>query len=83
MRYLAQMFPGAILVFSMLRESLTKEEIAALTRLAKLGRKYWKSERPLNPVMILTGAELLTWKRPPLCWNEELQRRFHNVYSLI
>ena len=82
-RYLAETFPGAVLVFSTLRESLTKEEIAALTRLAKFGRKYWKAERPVNPVMILTGAELLTWERPPLCWNEELQKRFQNVHSLM
>jgi len=83
MRYLAETFPGAILVFSTLRESLTKEEIAALTRLAKFGRKYWKAERPVNPVLILTGAELLTWKRTPLCWSEELQKRFRNVHSLM
>jgi len=83
MRYLAETFPGAILVFSTLRASLTKEEIAALTRLAKFGRKYWKADRPKNPVLILTGAELLTWEQPPHCWNEELQRRFQNVDSLM
>lgn len=83
MRYLAATFPGAVLVFSTLRESLTKEEITALTRLAKFGRKYWKAERPLNPVLILTGAELLNWERPPRCWNEELQNRFQNVHSLM
>lgn len=83
MRYLAEMFPGAILVFSTLREKLTKEEIAALTRLAKLGRRYWKAERPVNPVLILTGVELLTWEQPPHCWNEDLQKRFLNVYSLM
>lgn len=83
MRYLAETFPGAILVFSTLRESLTREEIAALTRLAKFGRKYWKAERPINPVLVLTGAELLTWKRPPFCWNEELKKRFQSVHSLI
>ena len=83
MRYLAETFPGAILVFSTLRESFTKGEIAALTRLAKFGRKYWKAERPVNPVLILTGAELLTWERPPRCWSEELQKRFRNVHSLM
>lgn len=83
MRYLAEMFPGAVLVFSTLRPSLNKEEIAALKRLAKFGRKYWKAERPLNPVLVLTGAELLTWQPPPLCWDAELQKRFHNVHSLM
>jgi len=83
MRYLAETFPGAVLAFSTLRERLTKEETAALTRLAKFGRKYWKPERPVNPVLILTGAELLTWERPPRCWSEELQERFQNVHSLM
>ena len=83
MRYLAETFPGAVLVFSTLRESLTKEEVAALTRLAKFGRKYWKAERPMNPVLILTGTELLTWERPPRCWKEEQQKRFQNVYTLM
>jgi len=83
MRYLAETFPGAILVFSTLRERLTKEEVAALTRLAKFGRKYWKAERPVNPVLILTGAELMTWEPPPRCWNGELQKRFQNVRSLL
>jgi len=83
MRYLAETFPGAILVFSTLRESLTKEEIAALTRLAKFGRKYWKADRPINPVLVLTAAELLTWEQPPQCWNEEMQKRFQNLHSLM
>lgn len=83
MRYLAETFPGAVLVFSTLRESLSKEEIAALKRLAIFGRKHWKAERPVNPVLILTGAELLTWKRAPHCWSEELQKRFQNVHSLM
>lgn len=83
MRYLAKTFPGAILVFSTLRESLTKEEVTALTRLAKFGRKHWKADRPLNPVLVLTGRELLTWKSPPLCWTEEEQNRFQNVHTLI
>lgn len=83
MRYLGETFPGAILVFSTLRDGLTKEEVSALLRLAKAGRKYWKAERPLNPVMILTGTELLTWKRPPECWDEELQKRFQRVRTLL
>jgi hypothetical protein len=83
MRYLAETFPGAILVFSTFRDRLTEEEIAALTRLTKFGRKYWKADRPVNPVLILTGTELLTWEVPPQCWSEELQKRFRNVHSLL
>ncbi|MDB5992823.1 MAG: hypothetical protein JWQ10_4226 [Herbaspirillum sp.] len=83
MQYLANSFPGAVLVFSTLRESLTKREISALTRLTKAGRKYWKSERPINPVLILTSNELLTTKRPPYCWDESLQKRFSHVHDLL
>jgi hypothetical protein len=53
------------------------------TRLAKFGRKYWKAERPVNPLLILTGAELLTWEPVPRCWSAEQQRRFKNVNSLL
>jgi len=83
MQYLANSFPGAILVFSTLRESLTKREITALTRLTKAGRKYWKSERPINPVLILTGNELLTAKRPPYCWEESMRKRFSHMHDLL
>ena len=36
-----------------------------------------------DPVLILTGAQLLTWQQPPQCWNEQLQERFQNVHSLL
>lgn len=83
MRYLASIFPGAVLVFSTLRQTLSKREIAALTRLAKSGRKYWKPERPINPILILTGTELLKWERPPYCWTETQQKRFQHVHDLL
>lgn len=83
MRYLGDTFPGAVLVFSTLRETLTKKEVIALARLAKHGRKYWKAERSINPVLILTGAELLSWQRPPHCWDESHQKRFQNVHGIL
>lgn len=83
MRYLASTFPGAVLVFSTLREALTTKEVAALARLAKSGRKYWKAERPINPVLILTGNELLNSERPPDCWKEAEQERFQHVDDLL
>lgn len=49
MRQLAKSFPGAVLVFSTLRKSLTKKEIAGIAVIAKAGRKYWKPERPSIP----------------------------------
>lgn len=83
MRMLAETFPGAILVFSTLREALTAKEIVSIGKLAKFGRKHWKAERSINPVLILTGTELLHWKGPPYCWTEALRARFPNAYGLL
>lgn len=83
MRRLGETFPGAVLVFSTLRETLTKNETSALTRLAKAGRKYWKAEFPINPVLILTGTELLSWQRPPFCWHESHHKRFQHIHNLL
>lgn len=69
MEYFAQTFPGAVLVFSTLRQRLGREEVRQISRIAKAGRKYWKAERPLNPVLVLTGRELLNWQGPPDCWD--------------
>jgi hypothetical protein len=76
MRYLAQNFPGAVLVFSTLRKSLTPKEISGIAKIAKAGRKYRKAEHPTNPVLILTGTELLSWEGPPYCWDELLRKKF-------
>jgi hypothetical protein len=83
MRFLAKTFPGAVLVFSTLRTSLRAREITRITRLAKAGRKYWKPERPINPVLILTGTELLHRSGPPYCWEESLQKKFGRVHGLL
>jgi hypothetical protein len=83
MRYLAKVFPGAVLVFSTLRKSLTPQEVASITRIAKTGRKYWKPERPVNPVLILTGTELLHHSRPPYCWEDKVQKKFERTWGLM
>src|ERR1041385_2613591 len=80
---LARQFPGAVLVFSTLRKSLTKQEVAAIARLAKKGRKRWKAEWPINPVMILTGTELLHWQGPPYCWDESVRKKFNHLRGVI
>jgi hypothetical protein len=80
---LAREFPGAVLVFSTLRDSLSKQEVTALTRLAKTGRKHWKADRPINPLLILTGAELLSHRPAPYCWTEAQQKRFQHLSGLL
>jgi hypothetical protein len=83
MRNLAKTFPGAVLVFSTLRKTLTAKEIAGITRIAKAGRKYWKPERPINPVLILTGTELLNFSGPPYCWEEPIKTKFDHFHGLL
>lgn len=83
MRYLAKTFPGAILVFSTLRKSLTKKEIVSITKITKTGRKYWKVDRPINPVLILTGNELLNHFGPPYCWEDAIRKKFDRAHGLI
>jgi hypothetical protein len=84
MRTIANGFPGAVLAFCTLRKRLERSEIRQITRIAKTGRKYWKSERPLNPVLILTGNELLSTSGPPGCWKDmDLSKQFDRVHSLL
>lgn len=83
MSYLGKTFPGSILVFSTLRDTLTPEEIARISRIAKAGRRHWKAERPINPVLILTGTELFHWQRPPYCWPEAIKDRFKGSLGLL
>ena len=83
MRDLAKSFPGAVLVFSTLRDSLTPAEKTQLVRIARAGRRYWKSERPLNPVLILTGTEILSFHAPPYCWTEQQRQQFSHMHGLL
>ena len=70
MKLLASQFPGAVLVFATLRRSLTKNEKRLLRPVVNRGRKYWKAERPYNPVLMLTGTELFSDWGPPECWKD-------------
>ena len=70
MQALAQEFPGAVLVFATLRKTLTSGEKRLLRPVVNRGRKYWKTERPHNPVLILTGNELFADEDPRGVWKE-------------
>ena len=58
MKAIGSEFPGAALIFATLRKSLTDKEKRLLHPVVNQGRKYWKADRPYNPVIILTGNEL-------------------------
>lgn len=84
MKLLAKKFPGAVIAFTTLRNKLTDEEISGITKIAKTGRKYWRSERPINPVLILTETELLDRYGPPYCWEKNPnEHKYFNVHGLI
>lgn len=65
---LAKEFPGAVLVFATLNELLINTEKRLLRPVVNRGRKYWKAERPYNPVLILTGNELFADDEPRQVW---------------
>lgn len=84
LRSIADAFPGAVLTFATLRKSLTPKEVSSIARLAKRGRKYWKNNRPINPVLILTGNELLSFHGPPYCWEGAGHpKKFERVAGLM
>ncbi len=60
MDQLASKFPGSVIVFATLKDSLTKKEQKLLKPLVTKCRKYWKAEQPYNPVLILTKTELFS-----------------------
>lgn len=86
MAVIAKEFPGAILAFCTLRKSLQSSEIKQMQRLTKAGMKYWKTERPINPVLILTGQELFDHFGAPHCWKDlavpEWAKRVHSIIDL-
>jgi hypothetical protein len=86
MRILAKRFPGAILAFCTLRRQLKPTEIRELRRIAKAGMKRWKSDQPMNPVLILTGQELFSFIGAPYCWNgitiPDWAKRTHGLLGL-
>jgi hypothetical protein len=58
MKKLADKFPGAVIIFSTLKEELSEKEIKLLKPLANRCRRYYKNQEPYNPLMILTKTEL-------------------------
>ena len=83
MRHIAKTFPGALIVFATLRKTLTRKEMRAISKIAMAGRRYWKAERPVNPVLVLTGNELLSFRGPPYCWEEAHGKKFDHIHGLL
>lgn len=84
MTRLARQFPGAVLAFCTLRPHLNRNELNEIAKIARAGRKYWKDDRPINPVLILTANELLARWGPPECWEQiGYKDRFRNTLGLL
>lgn len=83
MRLLGKKFPGSILVFCTLKKELTRSEIKEITKIAKTGRKRWKNETPINPVLILTRNELIDMFGPPTCWKKKHGGKYDKTYGLL
>ncbi|MBI1923890.1 hypothetical protein HYR99_06530 [Candidatus Poribacteria bacterium] len=78
MKRLGDQFPGAILVFATLRESLTEKEKRMLRPVVNRGRRNWKAGRPYNPVLILTGTELFS-----MSWLSESWKNRGGIHALF
>jgi len=70
-KQMADNFPGSVIVFCTLRSTLTDREKKIIAKLARRGRKHYKAEQWINPVLILTGIELFSTFRPPSCWKDK------------
>jgi len=80
LKIISSKFPGCVLVFATLKNKLSDKEIKLLTPLIKKEQKNRKANKPYNPVLILTGVELFSQKKPPYCWNE-LGEKYNEYYS--
>jgi hypothetical protein len=81
MRKIANRIPGAVIAFCTLRKHLDMDEVREISKITYAGRKYWKSERPLNPVLILTRNEILSMG-PPHCW-KDMGCRSNLIMSMV
>jgi hypothetical protein len=68
MRRLAEKFPGAFLVFAMMKDALTDSEKAEIAALALWGREQLDDGRPRAPVIVLTGTELFSEEHVKRTW---------------
>ena len=70
MKDLGKTFPEAVLVFAKLAEFLSNEEKKILCPLVNRSRRNRKNGRPFNPILILTGRELISEQHFYQNWEE-------------
>ena len=68
MKLLARAFPGSVLIFASLTQSLSPKEVSAIKALAQVHRRKRLGRQPSSHVLVLTGVELLSERGAPECW---------------
>jgi hypothetical protein len=74
MKFLAEAFPGSILVFATMKEAneMSAKELSGIRTLAEWGREYVKeSGRTRAPLILLTGTELFAGYALSLTWKDK------------
>lgn len=90
LKTVAERFPGAVMVVSTLRSAheLSLAEVARLRHLALWGRRAWREDQPINPLIVLTGTELFAELGIANAWSkiDGAQKHgrydFRNLYTL-
>ena len=80
MKDLGKSFPGSVLVFAKLGESLDDDEKRILRLVVNRSRKSRKNGRPFNPILILTGTELF-WQSSLSEWRQKMQEKIKFISS--
>ena len=79
---LGKQFPQAVLVFATLKESLSDDEKRLLKDVVNCSRENRKNKRLFNPIMVLTGTELISDTHFTLNWENTADIRgtfAHNI----
>jgi len=71
MKQMADNFPGSVIAFCTLRQTLTVRERKIIAKIARRGRNHFKAEQWITPVLILTGIELFSDFDPPSCYKDK------------
>ena len=79
---LGKQFPQAVLVFATLKESLSDDEKRLLKSVVNCSRENRKNKRPFNPIMVLTGTELISDTHFTLNWENIADIRGTFVHNI-
>lgn len=78
---LGRQFPQAVLVFATLKESLSDDEKRLLKGVVNCSRENRKNKRPFNPIVVLTGTELISDTHFTLNWENTVDIRRTFIHS--